>query len=87
MSDFLKKQLRENVVERVALLFGEFMLEEMSKIKTEGGKKAFMSLLGTEEQLVAEMNERFLKERMSEEIMDKIADEELQKLLAVFSSF
>ena len=87
MNNFLKNQLKANITDRVAHLFGAFMLEEMNKIETEGGKKAFVSLLDTEPQLVTQMNERFMKERMSEELMDKIAEEEMQKLLVIFASY
>jgi len=87
MNEFFKNQLKANVTDRVAYLFGVFMLEEMNKIETEKGQKAFVSLLDTEPQLVADMNKRFLKERITNELMNKIAEEEMQKLLSVFASF
>lgn len=87
MIEFFKNLLKANVMERVEYLMSLFLFEEVQKIETEGGRKAFISLLDTEEQLMFQMIEKFNKEVMTQEFMDKIVEEEMQKLMTVFENY
>ena len=79
----VKKQLQEAILNRMSEMFGEFLNKKYSNIESVKERQAFIGLIENDSQTMKILADEF-NATLPKNTMQKIADEELKKMLVTF---